>query len=573
MIKENSTLCCFWEKAALKVIVFSILFGFNNFDVFSQEYENLTISQPITETYTPIARDYIILDENFEVEATDNLYFEASINPNLLFTPGVDSQLGGTSSGSAGNGIVGLTPGAFNISPTGGATYSVPITISPGTAGMQPELSIVYNSQGGNGIMGRGFSLAGLSAITRVPSTLYHNNYVDGVDFDDTDMFALDGQRLIMIGNGQYGADGMEYRTENNTFSKIISRGNVGNGPSWFEVYTKSGLIIEYGKTQRLIASSQGVVYWAVEKITDQTGNYMTFSYNIDQATGEQYLSSINYTANDGIGLNSYASVNFLYEELNAAYVNSSYINGYKTSITKRLKTIESKYGNDMVRKYEMGYNYNSAGYVLQLTSITEYSGDGNHLNPIVFDWGNNNIASSSKNKNIYPSLQSDKFILYFGDFNGDSKADYIKVPNKAGGSYNPNTDKYELYINDGTGNNYTKVKEGTLRSDFEPEFSIVGDIDGDGEDEWIRTHFTSNNKLDFFLLDYTYVYYSTPQYDWRFNPADFRDQNGNIILTEQFSLTDPIESIKIGDFTGDGRNEVAVIFRTSSRVIHSNSH
>jgi hypothetical protein len=40
--------------------------------------------------------------------------------------------------------------------------------VPPGISGMKPELSINYNSNSGNGLLGVGFGLGGLSAIHRL---------------------------------------------------------------------------------------------------------------------------------------------------------------------------------------------------------------------------------------------------------------------------------------------------------------------------------------------------------------------------------------------------------------------
>ena len=118
-------------------------------------------------------------------------------------------------------------PGTFDVSPNGAATYSIPITVPPGTAGMVPKLSLEYGSDRGNGIVGLGWSLSGLPAITRCPRTLAHDGVHGGVNHDANDRFCVDGQRLVAI-SGTYGADGTEYRTEIERFTRIVSRGTAG---------------------------------------------------------------------------------------------------------------------------------------------------------------------------------------------------------------------------------------------------------------------------------------------------------------------------------------------------------
>lgn len=141
----------------------------------------------------------------------------------------------------------GALEGVFDVSPTGAATYTIPIEVPPGINGLQPNLALTYNSQSGNGMLGMGWALSGLSEITRCPQTLEQDGKVGGINFDASDRFCLDGQRLIAV-SGVYGGNGTEYRTETESFSKIISYGGqASSGPDYFRVWTKDGMILAYG--------------------------------------------------------------------------------------------------------------------------------------------------------------------------------------------------------------------------------------------------------------------------------------------------------------------------------------
>lgn len=166
--------------------------------------------------------------------------------------------------------MVGKVSGEFAVSPSGAATYRIPIEVPPGVAGMQPQLALSYSSQAGNGIMGMGWSIEGLSAITRCPRTLASDGAKGRVNYNSDDRFCLDGQRLINI-SGAYGAAGSEYRTELESFSRVTAYGgSAATGPDRFTVQTKAGLTMEYGATAdaRIEAPAGNVVrVWALNRM------------------------------------------------------------------------------------------------------------------------------------------------------------------------------------------------------------------------------------------------------------------------------------------------------------------
>nr|VFK68281.1 MAG: virulence plasmid B protein [Candidatus Kentron sp. UNK]VFK73516.1 MAG: virulence plasmid B protein [Candidatus Kentron sp. UNK] len=83
--------------------------------------------------------------------------------------------------------LVGSIPGQLSVRQ--GAAVYIPIEVPPGVAGMQPDLAITYNSNAGNGLLGVGFSLSGLSTITRCGQTIAQDGAKAGVYYDDRDRF------------------------------------------------------------------------------------------------------------------------------------------------------------------------------------------------------------------------------------------------------------------------------------------------------------------------------------------------------------------------------------------------
>src|SRR5580658_1683809 len=141
---------------------------------------------------------------------------------------------------------VGRTPGQFVVSQTGGAQYTIPIWAPPGPRGMQPNLTLYYNSQSGIGPLGIGWSLAGLGAVTRCNLTVAQDTTPAPVDLVTTDGYCINGSRLRLT-SGTYGTAGSVYQTEIADFSQITANGTAGNGPEYFTVQARNGLTYYYG--------------------------------------------------------------------------------------------------------------------------------------------------------------------------------------------------------------------------------------------------------------------------------------------------------------------------------------
>lgn len=278
---------------------------------------------------------------------------------------------------------VGRIEGTFSVSATGQATYTIPLKVTPGIAGMEPKLALAYSSDHGNGLLGMGWSLSGLSAITRCASTIAQDGQVRGVFFDASDKFCLDGQKLRLAA-GAYGAEGSEYRTEIDGFMRIVaySAGASGavpsTGPQWFSAKTRDGVVIDYGATDDSRIEAQGktvVRVWAVNKITDAHGNFIEFEYSEDAANGSYVPSVIRYTGHSG-QVTRYA-VHFDYEPRPNTDVSAEYLFGSLIQQVNRLVSIRLTHDGNEVSRYTLAYQSATASVTQRsrLASITYCAG------------------------------------------------------------------------------------------------------------------------------------------------------------------------------------------------------
>lgn len=431
----------------------------------------------------------------------------------------------------------------------GAATYTVPIVIPPGRAGMQPSVALSYNSRSGDGVMGLGWSLSGLSSIHRCPQTPEQDGVTKGVSYTTGatgDRLCLDGQRLVPSA-GTYGTNGTTYSTEINSFARITQvGGSLTGAATCFKVEEKSGRILHYGAVVSGTScvsplgrvqpgSVTSTLSWLLVKVEDRVGNNQLYSYT-DYNNGEVLLSSITYT-----GFGSAAgdrSVNFAYVDRGAATpvgapaamdIASTYLAGGLTMQTKALSAVTTKIGTATVRTITPTYEASTYSGRLMVAALTEcaYSGAISACHPATqFTSSNEGVAvnaptfhlSSLGSLNLpssqLPSLRSPEEEVLVAAQRAQRAADAPTT--------DPSVDRIRLA-------------------------QLAGDLDGDGTREMA----VGINQSD-------------GQHDYLVQLAADRQVRGAVDVTGLLCYSPEC----YGDFAGDGRSEVVLMPHATSGFI-----
>ena len=446
--------------------------------------------------------------------------------------------------------VVGAIGGYGGAGGLGGATYSIPIRVPEGLGGLQPSLSVSYNSQGSNGLLGWCWDLQGLSSITRTGTTQYHDGNTSGVDFYD-DRFSLDGQRLICV-SGIYGANNAEYRTETDGMAKIVSYTcDTTTGPAYFKVWLPNGSIAYYGNSRdsRIgLQQSNDVCLWLLNRVEDRNGNYMDYHYI---KGGDNYaLHYINYGGNSISNIPNCYLVRFIYSFRNDS--ETSFIGDNSIRQVRRLDTIKVIHENNVLYKYWFNYSnprFQSGYYYTRLTQINFNCGDETY-NPTIIQWGNNDYqyygGSQCQSIDVTGGNCSDfdGKIKFPGDFNGDGYTDVLLYyPNLNGGK------AAAFYINDGVSNNRLFFSKQTnyivLNNNI--DWIYTPDINGDGLDDIIL----SNRERTIIGKDKLTItaYLSSVAADGTYSFSQIPQNFGEFKIKKKYK-----ETILVGDFLGEGK-------------------
>ncbi|MBW0434984.1 VCBS repeat-containing protein [Leptospira yasudae] len=229
---------------------------------------------------------------------------------------------------------------AIQVNPDGSASTQIPIEVPNGTKGVIPNLALSYNSSGGNGIVGIGWSLDGIHSISRNPS--YGINY-SGVDsFTST----LAGELVDVSGNRSV------FHSKKESWIRFVPQGTCGDGPCAWIATDKDGRKYTFGGTPdsriAAIGRSGSLREWALSREEDSFGNGYNVTYlPMDLSNGDYYPSSISY--NDRV-------IQFNFENRTDRLPN--YSSGSFVRTQKRLNTIEVLIGGNSFRTYDLDYGY-----------------------------------------------------------------------------------------------------------------------------------------------------------------------------------------------------------------------
>jgi len=434
---------------------------------------------------------------------------------------------------------VGRTKGHFQVSSAGSAQYRIPIWAPPGPKGMQPQISLFYDSQSSIGPLGIGWSLAGLGSITRCNKTVAQDTTPAPVALAATDGYCINGNRLrVTSGPATYGQPGSTYQTEIADFSQITAVGTAGNnGPASFTVQARNGLTYYYGFTdsngngansQVLANGTSTAVTWLLSKVFDRAGNNYVINYTA--LTGTAVPSKILWTPTSA-GASTYAyTMQFNYTANVPQSSINQYVAGTLVSNAQLLSSIEILSAGTVVKEYFLGYKASALTWRKELISVQECadSAQSNCLSPTSVGYQTGIPGLSTASVSALSSTGSQLTARY--DLNGDGIPDLV---------YNNGTD---WYVSFGSSSGY----QAPINTNI-PSSAVVlpGNLNAGSEDGLLATNGS------------TWYYYT-----W----------NGSAFTGTSTGLAFDSTALQyqLADVNGDGRPDLVSLYLNTSTYVVS---
>lgn len=467
----------------------------------------------------------------------------------------------------------------YEVNAAGAYNHIIPLTVAPGIKGLQPNLALMYDSRSGLGDMGFGWSVSGISKITRTGNNFAQHGEAQPIRFSSKDAFLLDGQYLTLI-EGQNGEANSKYRTENETFSIIWSVGSIPNSnasPAYFVVKQANGLTYYYGGSDEpsedatlkvtTAAGNQEALEWHIKKITDPFGNYIAFEYKQNGVNAIR-IESISYTGNKNAQIAPSNKIVFRYADPAREKTRQSnlvYIAGVPTRNENQLKSIGMMTNGKFFKYYHLSYD-NTLRYLTAVKESTDEAGN-NAIPETKISWTNKDTLRFEP----LSLLQGKQEDFLETDLNNDGRTEFVKftrLPLPAAVSIRGITVKeadflqvYRKNINHDGQMQFELVYSRNISgeiptSSIDPEKYFFADLNGDGLPDLFTEDLIYRNqskpgdfKFELDLLDFTRAR------AWKDTSilSAMKKDAGGIVL--------PV------DFEGDGETEYFIFDRANAEI------
>jgi len=505
-------------------------------------YSQLVLNQAETTSRTVSDPQTVILAQGFHASSNVSNPFIAKIGDSTENTPTnpTNSDAGSTNpSGPVGTRSFHNTEGNIDVSSGGQLQYTMPISMPPGIKSVAPQLNLVYTSGSSNGIAGYGWSISGVSSISRTGKSYEKDHEVKGIQFDYSDYYSFNGQRLILV-SGEYGKDGAEYVTEKHSNIKIKSVGMAYwhtqplFKPMTFIVTFEDGSQAWYG-----VPPNSGVRYYDsitpidynIVKWKDAQGNYITYSYTQPTESNVALISSIRWGGNETVGTPNFNEIQFNYDP--RLFSEQSYREGISFTQNKILKSVVVNTNGNLFRKYIIENKKETNSNYEFVEKISVYNSLEQNANPVNFFYPSQTNADPVTS-NIPNSDPFDKVALT-GDFNGDGYTDFLMEGGQLKlGAFNDNYSIIPINLN--------IIK-------YSPNAIVINYL----VDE--NNKVTQGNGIILYENDYV------KSYVFRNNTfvETFSKYVGKTSWCTGFSFCNLIKKLDFGDIDGDGIYEVFV--------------
>lgn len=290
----------------------------------------------------------------------------------------------------------------------GSANLTYPFEMPPARNGMQPQIALSYNSDGGSGWAGEGWdiSIPTISVDTRWGVPRYN-------DTIETETYLLNGQMLAMMNDNEMTvahrqdsihrqSDRQFFLRQGGDFSKIIRVGDIPSDYHW-EITDRNGVVYTYGGNdnsvlkdsitdvhgnRRLVAAE-----WKLSRVQETHGDYINYYYsNVEEQVVPGLFAKANYLDSIEAG-----NVEQTFPHTIVVFANNNQpktirLNnaryGFLTSSNHLLDHVTIKYkflpdrSYEILRTYALTYQRDTTFHKDVLKMISQLKGNGSSQSP-----------------------------------------------------------------------------------------------------------------------------------------------------------------------------------------------